>query len=451
MHLSRYRVLLALVLLGNALAFAGVDPITQAMTAAVAILLVWDFRRLPSMPSMQGWMISSLGLLFLMQLIPLPLGIRALLQPGFRDFLPAGWAPLSLAPWATVEMAADAVLLWVLALIASKMAGTRSGVPALMLLIAATGIFSAVLGLVSEGADPSTVLFFRPNVQGGSPYGAFVNRNHFAQSMELCLPALMVLLAHALRRLPNPGEIRQKAAVSAIGSFVGLVLGIGALLRTGSRGGSLFFIAAVLITAPMWRRSIGGGKFWYRWSVVVIIALVAGGLAATRLPDLRERMSTLFAVEGMQGNTRLDFWKASLDSFARAPLLGSGAGSYRYVISIDKPATGAMVLEEAHSDYLEWFSTSGIVGGIIGLLMIVSTALMIRPGRVRSLRADYRYPLAGASVALLATAFHESIGFGLQTPINRYVLVLWIGMIWGMVNRFQESRGRIENSPGEAA
>ena len=439
MPLSRHRILLALILLGNALAFAGVDLVSQALTAALCVALVWDLKRMPPFPREAGWLLGALGFLYFLQLVPLPQGLRALLQPGYVDVMPTGWAPLSLAPWVTLEMAAHTVLLLILALVASRMAGTRSGVPALMLLIAATGVFSAVLGLISEGADTSTVLFFRNNVQGGSPYGAFVNRNHFAQAMEISMPAAMVFLAFALRRLPHPGATRQKAAISVLGSMAALAVGLGALLRTGSRGGALFLCLALLITAPLWRRSIGGGKPWLRWSVLLIVALVAGGLASTRLPDLRERMATLFAVEGMQGNSRLDYWRATLASFKRAPIPGSGAGSYPFVIAMDKPATGTLVLEQAHNDYLEWLSTTGIIGAGIALLLVVSTLRRLRPGMVRSLRGDYRYPLAGAAVALAATALHEAIGFGLQTPLNRYMLVLWIGMIWGMTNRFQRN------------
>ncbi len=439
MPLSRHRVLLALILLGNAVAFAGVDPITQAMTALLGVALVWDLKKFPPVPKTIRYLLIALGGLWLLQLLPLPAMLRVLLQPGFASVMKPGWASLSLAPWRSIELGGHLILLFILALIASRMAGTRSGLPALMLLIGATGVLSAVLGLITEGADPSKVLFFRANVQGGGPYGAFVNHNHFAQGMEISLPAIMVLMAFALRRLPMPGAMRQKAAIGLLGSFVGLGVGFGALLRSGSRGGALFFLLALLITAPMWRRSIGGGKIWLRWPVIIALVLLAGSLAATRLPDLRERMSTLFLVEGVQGNSRLDYWDATLKSFRRAPLIGSGAGSYPYVISMDKPATGTMILEQAHNDYLEWLSTTGILGAAIGLGLIIAMIMMLQPGRVRRLRGDYRYPLAGASVALLATALHELIGFGLQTPLNRYMLALWIGLIWGMAHRFKET------------
>jgi len=448
-HFGPHRIILAIILGGNALAFAGVDPVTRALTAAACFFLAFDLRKLPAIPGIHRLAVAGFTGVLVLQLIPLPEAVRVLLQPGFADVLPTGWAPMSLAPWATVEAISSLIILMILALTASRIAATRSGVPVLMLLIAGTGLFSAILGLISEGADPSVVLFFRENVQGGGPYGAFVNHNHYVQLMELSLPAAFVMLAFAARRLPNPGAMRQKAAVGVLAGMVTIAVGTATMLRAGSRGGVLFFSLSLLITAPMWRRSIGGGRKWIRWVVAGLLIVTTGFLASTRLPELKERMSTLFAVEGLHGNSRIDFWSATLDSFRRAPLLGSGAGTYPFVIPMDKPATGTELLEEAHSDPLELLSTTGIVGTAFLVIFLAGMIMMLDPRKIRRLRADYRYPLAGAAVAGLATVLHECIGFGLQTPLNRYVAAIWIGLVWGMIGGMRSFRSQRED-PGES-
>jgi hypothetical protein len=73
---------------------------------------------------------------------------------------------------------------------------------------------------------------------------------------------------------------------------------------------------------------------------------------------------------------------------------------------------------------------------------LVAVAVSLRPDRVRRLRFELRYPLAGAAVALVATALHETVGFGLQTPLNRYLLAVWVGLAWGVWSRVEEGRGR---------
>ena len=169
--------------------------------------------------------------------------------------------------------------------------------------------------------------------------------------------------------------------------------------------------------------------------LLVIVLAVAGVLASTRLPAISERFSTLLAVEGVEGNTRWDLWQGTWRSWRRAPLLGSGLGSYRHVIGLDKPATGTAVLEQAHNDWLEWLSTSGAAGFGILVVAIAGLASRLWPPKVRWMRHEYRYPLAGAACAVVSTGLHEIIGFGLQTPANRYLLAAWVGLVWGLAER----------------
>jgi len=165
------------------------------------------------------------------------------------------------------------------------------------------------------------------------------------------------------------------------------------------------------------------------------------------LPELRDGFSEILMVEGVEGNTRWDFWAGTVDSFARSPIVGSGLGSYRYVIGLDKPATGTAVLEQAHNDWLEWVSTTGIAGLVLLTVFLLSVSVTLRPRRVRQLRFDLRYPLAGGAMVLVATGLHEGIGFGLQTPVNRYLLAVWVGLLWGVWGRVEEGRKRGAGGP----
>jgi hypothetical protein len=39
---------------------------------------------------------------------------------------------------------------------------------------------------------------------------------------------------------------------------------------------------------------------------------------------------------------------------------------------------------------------------------------------------------------MAATALHETVGFGLQTPLNRYLFAVWLGLLWGLGDRVTE-------------
>jgi len=441
------QALFVVVLLGNMIAFAGVDPASRLVTAGITLVFAAQLRRLPTLPRSQRIALWGLAVLVFLQLLPLPHVVRTLLQPGFADVSAPGWAPLSLAPWATVQMASSLVIAGLIACQAARMAQTRSGLPILLVTIAATGVLAAVLGLVAEGSEGSKVLFVRENIFGGSVYGPFVNRNHFAQAMELTIPAAIALLAVAIRRFPDQGLARQKAVVSALASSVAIAVCLAALIRSSSRGGILFMFLALVITAPWWQRLKHNSRKWPVLAVSALLLGVIGSLSWTRLPDLRERVADLVAVEGLDGNTRVDLWRGTVASWKRSPVLGSGLGTYRYVIGMDKPASGAAVLEQAHNNWLEWGATSGIAGIALLGVLIVGLGRILMPGRVRTLRSEIRYALAGATLAFAATLMHEMIGFGLQAPVNRYLLAAWIGLVIGLWERSSSRKHRTTEAP----
>lgn len=446
--LSIHRVLLAVLLVGNAVAFAGVDPPTRLVTAAIVLALMIDLRRVPEVP----WVVRAAAWAFLVlvvvQLLPLPEALRRLAQPGFSEVTADGWACLSLAPWSTIQVAASAVVLGGIAVTAARMASTRSGLPILLGFIAVTCGVTAMLGLAGESGAPENVLLIRANTGGGDVYGPYVNSNHFAAGIELSLPAALVLLVAGVRNLARPGTTRQRAAVTVLASAVVVVVAAAAVLRSSSRGGVMFLAAALILTAGLWMRPrrMRRARRWPWVAGVTVLLAIAVTLAWTRLPELRDGFARLLVVEGVGGNTRWDLWAGTVDSFARSPVVGSGLGSYRYVIGLDKPATGIAVLEQAHNDWLEWASTAGLAGVAVLTLFLGGVWLMLRPRRVRRLRFDLRYPLAGAAMALVATALHEMVGFGLQTPINRYLLAAWVGLLWGIWERVEQGKAGVRAS-----
>ncbi len=438
---SAHRILLATLLVGNAVVFAGVDSPTKLVSAAIVLVLMIDLRRVPETPSVMRAAAWSFLILAVVQLLPLPEGLRRLLQPGFAEVMIGGWAPLSLAPWSTIQVVASMVVLAGIALTAARVASTRSGLPILLGIIAVTCGVMAVLGLAGESGAPENVLLIRANTGGGGVYGPFVNSNHFAAGIELSLPAALVLLAAGMRNLPQPGSTRQRAAVTALASAVVVVVAAAAVLRSSSRGGVLFLAAALVLTAGLWLQPRRARR-WPWVTGVSMLLLVALALAWTRMPEVRDEFAQLFVVEGVDGNDRWDLWSGTVDSFLRSPVIGSGLGSYRHVIGLDKPATGTSVLEQAHNDWLEWLSTTGIAGVLVLALFLVGVGGGLLPRKVRGLRFDLRYPLAGAATALVATALHEMVGFGLQTPVNRYLLAVWVGLIWGVWKRVDAGKER---------
>lgn len=439
--LRLHRLVLAVVLLGNTLAFAGVDSVTRALTALAALILAVDLRQAPEVPKLHRMAALGLAVLVLVQLIPWPSAFHRLLQPGLADLLPHGLWSFTVAPWATLQSAAAIAVAGVLALTAARMAATRSGLPALLILLTLSAALLGLLGLATEPGLPGKVLLIRDNSGGGGPYGPFVNRNHFAVAIELTVPAALALLAAAFRHLRIPGESRRGAAVTILAAGTTVAIGIAALLRSGSRGGALFLTVAAVITLPLWSRRRRHQPWIWATSAVLVVGVAATVLAWNRLPELQDRFMELISLEGAGGNTRLDLWAGTARLCRRSPVLGTGLGAYQYAIDLDKPPTGALQLRHAHNDWLEWTADTGAAGAVLLLIFVAGLARLLAPGEVRRRRFEHRYALAAAALALCATALHEIVGFGLQTPLNAQLAAVWTGLVWGLAGRAKPGGG----------
>ena len=82
-----HRILVGVILIGNTIAFAGVDPISRAVTAGLAVLLVLFMAKTPVVPRVHLWCAIALGALAVFQLISMPEGLRSRLQAGYVEVL----------------------------------------------------------------------------------------------------------------------------------------------------------------------------------------------------------------------------------------------------------------------------------------------------------------------------------------------------------------------------
>lgn len=106
-------------------------------------------------------------------------------------------------------------------------------------------------------------------------------------------------------------------------------------------------------------------------ALVAIAAVIAvGGRAWDQFTssDLQPPGSPESHVTQLSSSGRDEFWKVSLDSFGEDPVLGHGAGTFRFswYRLRDLPVTNA----DAHSLYLQAFTELGLLGGLLVLTMV---------------------------------------------------------------------------------
>lgn len=369
------------------------------------------------------------------QLVPLPPGLVAVASPDRAAFEPGGeaWLPLTLSPPETRRGLAflGAALLAHLAA-AAAFASPRARMRFLRGL-SWLGLAFAVLGLVQLFLGTTRIYgVFEPLEGGGSIFGPFVNRNHFAGYMVVVIPVALGVCARAYQRwVARMGrEHSVRTVLEALDSREGTALllsglpvlaATAGLLATQSRGGLLGLLVAMGLLSLRRRRG------WILWVAALALALAWSALGLERLLDRLARVP-------VESQTRTLVWQDSLERSRSFRVAGTGYNTFATALSrseawslpegatpwptgqspaellgpdggVRSPARieGNFWYREAHNDYLQVL----IEVGVPGLLLALWAATAALRGAARDL-----WIMAGLAGVLV----QEFVDFGLQIP-----------------------------------
>lgn len=450
--------LLALVVLWAPLPFGSVEPEAGAalrLAAALALFLAAPAARARRLSpvALPALTLGGLALLGLLQSLPAPPWLVALLSPGHArtwgraaELLAApataggpevGWPRLTLDPAASREAALTALALAVLLLAAALVGRRRNRRRWLAAAAVGAGLFQAIYGLRQLLAGSMEVWGVRVLGVGDRLRGTFVNPNHVAYLLEISLAVAFAAgwwaLVHA-RRERNP-EARLLLLLPPAVVWLGL---LGALVLTRSRAGLLAVVAGAAVQgllvalvprvgAASRRRGRDGGR-WARGSAGLLAALV--GLVVVGGIVSGEAFSRLLgtSLSDVAGGARARVAGLTLELWLRFPLTGSGLGTYRDAfLGVEPAGLAGGAWHHAHNGYLELLATGGLVG--LALVAVGLVALLRRLLQVlaRGRRSEDRAAALAALGALAAVAVHEAFDFGLLLPGNLYVLVVLCG------------------------
>ena len=186
-----------------------------ALATAIAVSLAQARQGALFLPRVPLWPVAILVALGFIQLVPLPGALHAILTPGSAQvwhpdepaaaaLLTASARPISLYPGATSAWVGVTGGLIALALLAGPALGRRRTMMAVTWTIVAAGTVVAVYGVVARTVF-GPLLFGSIAVPTVSPFGPFVNKNHFAGYVEM--PALLALgLGRGLWRQHAPAS-----------------------------------------------------------------------------------------------------------------------------------------------------------------------------------------------------------------------------------------------------
>jgi O-antigen ligase len=143
---------------------------------------------------------------------------------------------------------------------------------------------------------------------------------------------------------------------------------------------------------------------------------------------------------------RWDIWPATLKMIKDHPIAGVGFGGFWMAITRYHNASGEMVPQEAHNDYLEFIASGGLIALLIGAWFLYLYMQTVRARLRESSSRFVRAARCGALVGVSGVAVHSVVDFGLHIPANA-VLIIGLMVISAVDLHSDKRRSRPSKRP----
>jgi O-antigen ligase len=398
--------------------------------------------------------LAGVGVVALVQLIPLPLDWLNRISPGTLTYLwrydlryqaitdPFGDTTAVLTHAVSIAPAKTILFIQLFLAAALLLVGllrTLSRTTAMRLTkgVVFTGFVLAVFGIAQKAVlgdqafDGMRIYgFWQPESLLTTPFGPFVNKNHFGGWMLMGIPlALSLAMASVREDDGHRRDLRQtllwlsepEGGRMLFYLVMALVMGL-ALMMTGSRSS---IAALTLMVGGM--AVVRGRQNSARTTVVLLLAAVAVLAAGLQWVGSDARLDR-FTTDNESLTMRLAIWRMSAETIQAFPLLGTGLNTFGAASIVYQPG-GDLHFNEAHNDYIQLL----VEGGLVTFLFVVVAIA----GVVWSIRARFaanedgteaRWLRVGASAGLVAIGLQALVEFSLQMPGNAVLFVVLLAL-----------------------
>jgi O-antigen ligase len=333
---------------------------------------------------------------------------------------------------------------------------TRQRIRITLYALVISGVLQALYGSLMTLSGIEYVLFMPKEASLRVTTGTFINRNHLAGYLELCLAVGLGVMISTLRDQGASSwrDLGRRTLEALLGSKarvrLGLVMMVAALVMTHSRMGNTAFFASLCLTGGI---ALLLSKRASRGTVVLLVSLLVIDLAV---------VGTFFGVEKVVDrieNTRLSSIKRDEVNDHAVVLLtdnlltGTGAGSFYGVFpEYRQEDVGTLYFDQAHNDYMQFAIELGLIGLVPLLLAVVLSFLAALQAQWRRRDPLLRGLSFAAIMATISLGIHSTVDFNLQIPANAATFMVILALGW-IARYFKASEGAApqgEKSEGTA-
>ena len=290
------------------------------------------------------------------------------------------------------------------------------------------------------------IYWLRDLTSGGTPFGPYVNRNHFAGYMNMLFPVVLSMFI-ACRPHMVYGSLRRRIA----GIFnqgrtnKHVLIGFAAVLVSTSiflslsRGGisglglSMIFFALLMAKAGQGRRGV--------IFISVIYIIIALSVSWFGWDAIIERFEKVGGAWDNNYLNRVEIFRNSLDIIHHFPVTGTGFGTFMHIFPKYRTLSGEKTVSHAHNDYIELFTDGGVIAFILAGWFLIS--VLYSSYRVFLKRHDV-YAISiftGSVTGMIAVLIQGIVDFNFHIGANGLYFFFLSGLMVSAANtRFHGGR-----------
>ncbi|MBE0427989.1 MAG: O-antigen ligase family protein [Nitrospirae bacterium] len=274
------------------------------------------------------------------------------------------------------------------------------------------GFVLAVFAIIQKAAWTGKIYWLRELPHGGTPFGPFVNRNHYAGLIGMLIP-LSLGLAFTRKSLER----------KILFGFFSLIMAVSLFLSL-SRAGIISFFGGMTIFALFlsWNR-FRAKKVWALVSFVFIVFLYLIYLGIDPVIDR-------FYETDLTGEDRFTVWAETLRALKDFYITGSGLGTFINIFPLYSSAASASIYDHAHNDYLEFMLETGIIGTALFMLFLIAYFIYILRGSWQGRTGIIRISIISSITTI---AIHSIFDFNLHITSNALMLSAVSGMAFALM------------------
>lgn len=383
----------------------------------------------------------------LLQLIPLPSGIIAIISPETYNLYqttqsfekPIQWMSLSINQKATMAEFFRILCYGAFYILTVQILTDRKLLKRVITVLVVFASVLSLFGILQHILSNNKIFWLRELTMGGTPFGPYVNRNHYAGLMEMLFPLVLGLFLYykphvsykSFREKITELFNLQSTNIYILLGFAGVLIGTSVFLTLSRSGIVSLCLSMALFGFMVMMKGMSRKRGVIIMIVFLLIALSVGWFGWDPIFD---RFEKIMNAQGDISEQRLQLWSDSRHIIGDYPATGTGFGTYINIYPRYRTISGDAIADHAHNDYIELLSNGGVIAFLI-LLWFILTVLyksFKTSGKRRELYSIYIF--LGCIAGIISLLMHSTTDFNLHIGANGLYFVFLFGLAVSAAN-----------------